>query len=639
MRAPLVLAVSVAAAATAAWLGCGSDDDGGSGFDGVQDGGAPGEFDDLASIAVSPPNADLVGGDTNGSQAFTAMGTFKDGHTVDLTTRVFWKVQVAELVAMNGATATATGTRGGETTLSATAGSTTGTAQIRVKWAKTILAGGAAAGSEKRFQGTTDDPALAPTLAYPLAGALVPPNLPPMEIQWKPAAATDLFDVSFSSATIDLHVITPCTAIGATGGCGLVIDKPVWTSVTKTLAGEDPADVVVRGAGATAGKSGASGKSSIQLAKTDVQGGLYYFNTRAPAGIYRYDFASDQVGAFYTAGSCAGCHALSKDGTKMLAPICTTERGCGRPMQLAVVDVATKQAVTPPYPVGDSDTLAWSPNNKFYVTTPVCATIDPNPPHACATNANGVMSLIDASNNTRIGAVPAGAGAMYPSFSNDGKKLVYARGTSYLGALRIQKSGLYVLDFDSTQPSPGWGVEKALLASSGTDYENNFHPSFSPDDAWVLFTRSHCEAGDDPNVGNINTNVCDSYNDYTAQTWVIPANGGTPVEMKMANGVGRNISSWPKWAPFKSTYKGGDIFWYTVSSVRDYGFRALHPRDMAGNPVYAAGVQQLWLVGFDPKKAGSGQDASFAPVWLPFQDVESSNHIGQWTEAIIGPVK
>ena len=92
-------------------------------------------------------------------------------------------------------------------------------------------------------------------------------------------------------------------------------------------------------------------------------------------GIFRYDFDTAKVGPFFTQGQCAGCHALSNDGTKMLAPICTDERGCGRPMQLAIVDVATKAVITPPMPVGDSDTQTWSPDNKFYVTTPQCATI------------------------------------------------------------------------------------------------------------------------------------------------------------------------------------------------------------------------------------------------------------------------
>ena len=113
------------------------------------------------------------------------------------------------------------------------------------------------------------------------------------------------------------------------------------------------------------------------------------------------------------------------------------------------------------------------------------------------------------------------------------------------------------------------------------------------------------------------------------------AAGGTPIELATANGTGRNIVSWPMWAPFRGTYKGGQVLWVTVASARDYGLRALHTRDAQDNP---AGVTQLWLVGIDVAKAAAGKDPSFAPVWLPFQDVQSSNHIGQWTTKIVGQV-
>ncbi|HEY8079345.1 MAG TPA: hypothetical protein VIF62_34680, partial [Labilithrix sp.] len=183
-----------------------------------------------------------------------------------------------------------------------------------------------------------------------------------------------------------------------------------------------------------------------------------------------------------------------------------------------------------------------------------------------------------------------------------------------------------------------WGAEATLLAAGTTDFENNYHPSFSPDDAWVVFSRSHCEAGDNAGSTDINGNVCDSYNDYTARTWVVSAAGGTPIELAKANGAGRNTVSWPKWSPFKTAYKGGTVYWITVASTRDYGFRATHTHDAAGNPITGGGVTQLWLVAFDPALAAAGKDPGFAPVWLPFQDVASSNHIGQWTTKIVGPV-
>ncbi len=617
---------------------CGSGGDGRSGFDDVDAGpdGAP--INGLVSIDVSPADVQLVAGDTNQAQVFTATGHFGDGTTRDVTSEVTWKATPSAIANASGQTITPTGNQGGDATVAAFAGPVTGTAKIHVKLVKTVLAAGAAPGSEARFKGAAEDSSLAPSIAYPFSGVLVPPNLPPLEIQWAPAAGTDLFDVAISGDALDLHVITPCNAIGA--GCGLVPDATTWQAVTATLGGAAAASVVVHGGGATAGKSGASAAVAMQIAGEPLGGGLYYFNTRgAPPddkpGIYRYDFDTGKVGSFFTQGDCAGCHSLSLDGTKMLAPICATGLGCARPLQLAVVDVATKTFVTPPMPVGDSDTQTWSPDNAFYVTTPSCAGAATGGGCAGTTYSGGAMTLVDAKTNTSLGALPA-TGAMYPSFSNDGKKLVYAKAGTYKYPLEIHDSSIAVLPFDATKSPPAWGAETKLVTASGMLHENNYHPSFSPDDQWVVFSRSHCDTDPEFQNTDINGNPCDSYNDYTARTFVVPSAGGTPIELATANGAGRNTVSWPKWSPFKTAYKGGTVFWITVASTRDYGFRATHTHDASGNP--NGGVTQLWLVAFDPALAAAGKDPGFAPLWLPFQDVASSNHIGQWTTKIVGQV-
>ncbi|HEY8074972.1 MAG TPA: hypothetical protein VIF62_12700, partial [Labilithrix sp.] len=246
----LLAAALLAAAIGGAQAACGSSD-GGSGFDG-QDAAADGApVDGLVSIDVTPAEVSLVAGDTNQAQTFTATGHFGDGTTKDVTSQVAWKASPDAVAGAQGPTVTPTGTQGGEATVSAFAGAVTGTAKIHVKWVKTVLAMGAAPGSDARFKGTTEDATLAPKVAYPFDGTLVPPNLPTMEVQWAPAAGTDLFDVAVSGDTLDLHIITPCNAIGA--GCGLVPDATTWQGVTATLGGAPPANVVVRGAGATAG--------------------------------------------------------------------------------------------------------------------------------------------------------------------------------------------------------------------------------------------------------------------------------------------------------------------------------------------------------------------------------------------------
>jgi hypothetical protein len=43
---------------------------------------------------------------------------------------------------------------------------------------------------------------------------------------------------------------------------------------------------------------------------------------------------------------------------------------------------------------------------------------------------------------------------------------------------------------------------------------------------------------------------------------------------------------------------------------------------------------QLWLAAIDLSKLGAGGDPSYAPAWLPLQDVNDSNHLGFWTQKI-----
>ncbi len=595
----------------------GFDDDGGGAEAGL---GEAGPLDGLKSITLTPTSASLIAGDMPTTQAFTASGTFNDGTSRDVTSLVVWSAGPGELLTTAGATVATAGI-GGDGTMTATAGTVSASAPVNVKLIKTILAPGALPGSDTKFGGATDATFVS-NVVYPLAGALFPPNLQPMEIQWAPPAGATIFDLHLVGDVMDLHIYTPCNVIGATGGCGLVTDVANWTTITSTLQGRSAAVLTVRAADAAGTKVGVSAPSPIRFSLGRVEGGLYYFNTRSTmaddggpsaAGIFRYDFDTAKVEPFFTQQQCAGCHALSRDGTKMIAAICTDARGCGRPLQVAVVDVATKTFITPPMPAGDSDTHTWSPDNKYYVTTPSCGTIAAD--GTCASGSNGVMSLIDATTNTLVGPVGAGAGAMFPSFSNDGKHLVYARGNPYNGPLGLTNAGLFSVGFTA----PTWGTEAPLLSIPAN---NVFHPSYSPDDAWVVFTQSFCAPGDP-------ADACDSYNDPSARIGVVSAAGGAPIDLALANGTGKLTNSWPKWSPFQNAYKDGNVYWLTMSSSREYGFRT---RDGANAPT---GVRQLWLVGFDAAKAKAGMDPSFAPVWLPFQETIGSNHIGQWTTKII----
>ena len=99
----------------------------------------------------------------------------------------------------------------GVATIFAGQGTLSGSAALTIKYVAARVStddgSTAPAGSAGLFANGADDPSLAPPLAYPLDGAQVPHNLGLLEVQWKkPTGAADLFEVAFTSPTLDYRV-------------------------------------------------------------------------------------------------------------------------------------------------------------------------------------------------------------------------------------------------------------------------------------------------------------------------------------------------------------------------------------------------------------------------------------------------
>jgi hypothetical protein len=60
------------------------------------------------------------------------------------------------------------------------------------------------------------------------------------------------------------------------------------------------------------------------------------------------------------------------------------------------------------------------------------------------------------------------------------------------------------------------------------------------------------------------------------------------------------------------------------SSVRPFGVR-----------IPGGGRPQIWMTPFFPDRAAQGQDPSGNAFRVPFQAVDTSNHIAQWTNAVV----
>ena len=109
-----------------------------------------------------------------------------------------------------------------------------------------------------------------------------------------------------------------------------------------------------------------------------------------------------------------------------------------------------------------------------------------------------------------------------------------------------------------------------------------------------------------------------NYDNPSATTWLLPAKGGTAIELATANGAPMQTNSWPKWGPSKD----GEYLWLSFTSTRPYG-----------NVLTGANAHhQLWITGVRAGSADSQKGDPSAPaVWFPFQDTVTKNHIGMWS--------
>ncbi|HEX6835493.1 MAG TPA: hypothetical protein VF334_02915, partial [Polyangia bacterium] len=309
-------------------VGCGPDQRGGGNH---PDGGGGGST--LTSIDVAPPSVSLTttGGGAAATQQFTATGHFADGHTEDLSTLVAWSVSDPGIGSVTSGAFTGAATRGGVAKVLAGQGSVSGSADLTIKYVAARVStddgSTAPAGSAGLFANGTDDPTLAPPLAYPLDGALVPHNLGLLEVQWKkPAGAADLFEVSLTAPTLDYRVYT--NAPNANGG-RLSLTPAEWSSISDTV-GTGAVAIKVRGVVTAApGKVGSSAVVNLSIGAASVSGGIYYWSPTGAgsnATIMRHSFGdtSGTATPFYaptntggTTQRCVGCHVITHDGTKM----------------------------------------------------------------------------------------------------------------------------------------------------------------------------------------------------------------------------------------------------------------------------------------------------------------------------------
>jgi hypothetical protein len=460
-----------------------------------------------------------------------------------------------------------------------------------------------------------------PQLVYPNDHVLFPPNVLGIEIHWRPGSATNtLYEISFKGQTVDYVIYTRCTPLA--DGCLYSPPDAVWTQIAQTNRGGSNVQLTVRGTDDTGTGVGTSATFSMAFSKDPLRGGLYYWTTSGGTGIMRWDFgdttktiAEKFIGTQFTGGTCVGCHALSRDGTKIIASAGGQNDG-----RLLLFDVAKAQPMVPFPLTQHSQFESWNPIGTMFVGM---YTDDRK-------MGPSNLLLFDGTTGVKTSEIDLGGlRADHPDWSKDGNRIAFTS-VDVTGSYTDQRPGIGAIAYVDAAGA-AWSAPKSLVPA--VNGQNHYYPAIAPDNQTLVYDQSTCNAGE--NYGM----ECDADSDPTATVWTmsLPPAAGQPAALGLANAPGvadaGNTSltnSFPKWAPFVfQLSEQQSLLWLTFSSIRQYGLR---------KPPVGAGSESalstfIWMVGVVP---GSAQaSAGFSAFALPFQDFTTSNHIAQWTEQVV----
>jgi hypothetical protein len=606
-----------------------------AGSSGTSDAGMPGPaLAGLQSITVTPANQTLViAGVTPVSLDYQAIGRFTDGHSEDISDRVSFVLGDATLGWFTHSRFTSTLSHGGATTVQALSGTLSSSTSLTLVMQQRLNdpgSSGLPSDPSTRFSGPLQA-SRNPTLVYPNDGVLLPPNLGQLEVHFRPGDGNSLFEIAFTNQTTDVRVYARCHAaagVQLASGCIYSVDSATWQWIAQTNRG-GKVGLAVRGSDDSGSGVGVSSQLELAFAQDDIQGGLYYWTTSGKPSIMRFDFAGNQTQAqAFVNGSlvgvdCIGCHALSRDGSKLVAEVEGMYDG-----RLLLVDVAKAMTLTP-FPTAQKSFFeSWSPDGSAYVGV-----------DGAGGGTSYNLLLIDGASGVKLGEI-AGTGTAqspsdHPDWSLDGTRIAF---------VNIERGGTLQRFFGGaismvTQSGGVWSAPVELVARDSQ--HNHYYPAFAPDGSFLAFDQSTCPGGQP-------TNDCDADSDPSATLYgIVPTAGASPTLLARANAPGvadqgrsELANSFPKWAPFVFKRTGelaSRLLWITFSSNRAPGLRPVPPSPNGGGEL-ATGTL-LWMAAVDPDVVRNGVDGSYPAFFLPFQDLGTSNHIAQWTTKVVPPIQ
>jgi hypothetical protein len=508
-----------------------------------------------------------------------------------------------------------------------------------------------------------------PVIVYPLTGSMHAMNQGDITFQWNAGVTTNnLFrlQVTAGADKKKFEFYLPCT--DKMGQCTYQMPALEWLDLGDKFRGQDLTFTIVGTDGKSSADGGPAGvvytsKSiTISFSPEPVIGGLYYW-AAASKSIKRFTFGAKKAVPFITPNSktdefsCVACHSVSRNG-KVIAFAVSQDPGGENTsaIQTAPTDDPTMPYIKPakgmtPYYSGPDDlahnnkigpmdhfghNVALSPDGSLSAINGIAP-----PPTTSGWPLN--FEIRDTMGGMTLGHWDQGDPLfgdnkipIFPEWSPDGTTIVATmsefqnnNGCAFWTQSTCTGSIVTMTwtPTDPMNPTMGGTLGQAhvLVAANSTGY--HFYPSWSPDGKWIVFVSAPAQ-----NVSSLSNPkavlriVSSTGGPYTCpSTQCFDLVNGT--QYKWADSIAGNgkHSTWPKFSPFAQG-PNKNLFFISFTSGIPYGYLA--NADMPTKP-------QLWSFFVDTTKLDFGKgDASYAPVWLPYQDINDGAISPYWTETL-----
>ncbi len=603
--------------------GGGPMDSGGSSSGSLADGshifGGDSSLGNVASLYWVPASATVhCDGSKPQSASFTLHAKLQGGgdQVIAAQSVAFDRPDLASVMAGSPVVLTAPGLVAGIGTLQGVYGNMVATAKLEVAVKTGSVGMGVTAGQQVTLDGaTTPDPALT-ALQYPYDKTVFPLGLTSPLVMWAaPNPSGDVYRVEYAEKDYvydDYEVVTAPAQVR--------IAQAAWDRITASNQG-DPLKVTLSRLDASSGNAYESATETWTIAPASMQGAIYYWTTSAGGHMSRIQPGTGATPQTLYSGACMGCHAVSSDGSTLVAsvegagttsgsppgPNQTQDQSDGRPWVTFALPAANATKISTDF----SGNVAVNNDGKYVVFGDQTLYLADTATAQLYTSTGLDNFVLDTGMS----------GLMTPAFSPDGKHLVAVEGAGS-AYHNLYDGKLVELDFDEATHT--FSNPQSLAATSlfPTGQQGVAYPTFSPDAKWIAFHVGDYDTGCD-------TQGCDANATQIGAIYLQSTSGAMPVRLTTLTDSSPNAADHDEtFEPTFNPVQRGNYFWVVVSSSRDWGNR------ITGTP--NNGKKRLWVAAIDASPA-SGADPSHPAFFLEGQEEDTENMRGFWSLAQCTP--